>query len=443
MILCITGMGRSGTSLIASLMQKAGVHLGRRFVAPDQANPRGFFEDADFYEFHDQMLRERGYTLLVPPDFTFQARPDEIERARRLIAERADLAPWGWKDPRTSLFLDFWQELLPDACFLFLYRHPVEVVLSLIRCRSVQAVGLVEALDAWCVYNSKIHQFWQQHRSRCLLCHPYRIVEDPEGFHQLVEQKLRLPLEKDAEALAGLYHPGELRRVPLPAEVQQALYSLHPESARLYDQFQATADWPASPVAQAGPLPTDQRVYTTFLNELSQPIDSTNRRPLLFLLFSRLEPETLETSAREHGRYLADLERAKAWLEEQRASWQRTAEQAEDRLEQQRQWLAELEKARNWLAADRERWQKTAEEQLGHIEEQQTWLAKLEQARDWLADQRFQWEETAKDLLAQLREKEKPVPVSDGGQAWLEKQRAWWEQATSASPDEKVTGSPR
>ena len=49
---------------------------------------------------------------------------------------RRDIDLWGWKDPRTSLLLTFWDSLLDEARYLFVYRHPVDVLSSLVRRRS-------------------------------------------------------------------------------------------------------------------------------------------------------------------------------------------------------------------------------------------------------------------------------------------------------------------
>src|SRR6187402_1642015 len=130
----ITGMHRSGTSLVSSLLQRSGVHIGDRLITANSANPRGYFEDVDFYEFHEHLLHQRGQTYLhVDESFTFQPTNQEMERAKKLVAERSHHTVWGWKDPRTCLFLDFWHQLLPDGRFLFVFRHPIEVLLSLLR----------------------------------------------------------------------------------------------------------------------------------------------------------------------------------------------------------------------------------------------------------------------------------------------------------------------
>ena len=46
--LVVTGMHRSGTSMVAAYLQQAGVSIGRNLIGPAPGNPRGHFEDRDF-----------------------------------------------------------------------------------------------------------------------------------------------------------------------------------------------------------------------------------------------------------------------------------------------------------------------------------------------------------------------------------------------------------
>lgn len=81
-VIVITGMGRSGTSLVSSLLQRAGVHIGDQLLPPYPDNPRGYFEDVEFYEFHEQLLHERSLTYLyVDTDFVFEPTSADRERA--------------------------------------------------------------------------------------------------------------------------------------------------------------------------------------------------------------------------------------------------------------------------------------------------------------------------------------------------------------------------
>jgi O-antigen biosynthesis protein len=115
-LLILTGMHRSGTSLVASILQAAGVNVGESLLEPDKRNPHGFFEDKDFYEFHQQALYRCGeLTPYVSADFVFQPTQVEIDQAVSMIQQRNNQPLWGWKDPRSCLFLDFWGQLLPEA----------------------------------------------------------------------------------------------------------------------------------------------------------------------------------------------------------------------------------------------------------------------------------------------------------------------------------------
>ena len=58
--IAIGGMHRSGTSLTASLVAAAGVHLGDELMAAGAGNPRGHFEDLEFYHLHQRIPGKEG-----------------------------------------------------------------------------------------------------------------------------------------------------------------------------------------------------------------------------------------------------------------------------------------------------------------------------------------------------------------------------------------------
>jgi hypothetical protein len=181
----IAGMHRSGTSLAASLVASAGVCLGERLMGPERGNPKGHFEDLDFYELHRRALAANG---LGSEGFTCQESiavpPAVAEAFDAVVARRRSLGrPWGWKDPRTTLFLEAWRERLPEAVFLLLFRRPWEVVDSLLR-RGDECFASNPRLaaDVWLAYNRRLHDFYLAHRDRCLLVETSRVVRDPAGM---------------------------------------------------------------------------------------------------------------------------------------------------------------------------------------------------------------------------------------------------------------------
>jgi len=52
----VTGMHRSGTSFVASLLSAWNVRIGDRLLPADRGNPHGYFEDAGFLDLDRRML---------------------------------------------------------------------------------------------------------------------------------------------------------------------------------------------------------------------------------------------------------------------------------------------------------------------------------------------------------------------------------------------------
>src|SRR5215813_7822888 len=87
-------------------------------------------------------------------------------------------------------------------------------------------------------------------------------------------------------------------------------------------------------------------------------------------------------------RWAVKLERAKEWLEGQRANWQKIAEERERLIQEQKAWTEELERAKEWLEGQLANWQKIAEERERLIQEQKGWIGRqFEQGKEMLERQ--------------------------------------------------------
>lgn len=195
--LLIGGMHRSGTSLTASLFAGAGLDIGPDLLGANPWNPLGHFEDLGFFAFHRRALVAQG---LGHEGFTASARgtvPDALElEARNLLAARMrGGVAWGWKDPRTTLFLDFWQDRLPEARHVFIFRRPWEVVDSLFRRGDETfAINPTFALEVWTHYNRLIIDFVGRHPDRCLVFEISQVIADPDTMLATVRTRLGVPL---------------------------------------------------------------------------------------------------------------------------------------------------------------------------------------------------------------------------------------------------------
>ena len=64
----VTGMHRSGTSMVAGILKLCGVYFGDNLLHPQQENPKGFFEDLEFLEINKEILACSGGSWFEPPN---------------------------------------------------------------------------------------------------------------------------------------------------------------------------------------------------------------------------------------------------------------------------------------------------------------------------------------------------------------------------------------
>jgi len=327
--LIITGMHRSGTSLVANLFDRAGVALGAQLLAADPTNPFGFFEDVEFLKFHADALQTRGQTLFVTREFSFAPTPAETQRARDLIAARESQSLWGWKDPRTSLFLDFWHERLPNAHFLLVYRHPLDVLVSLAQRGEVIGLDFMVALEAWYAYNASLVRFAQQHPATTLVCSSYAIVENIEQFNTALAQKFGLTLALNAALRDEIYHAEHLHRIPRTPQADALLRQIHPDAMTMYDALQRLAPLREDEASSVPSVELD--ALCRFAAHLASPLPASQPRALLVMLLALTAPEAMEGVAPLGAQRMNELE-----LE--RRAWQQTAEERARALQEQMTW---------------------------------------------------------------------------------------------------------
>ena len=135
---CIIGMHRSGTSMVARLLNLCGLNLGppELLMDPNEANSYGYFEHKGFLKTNEALLAHFGGSWADPPRLRKGWEHDPalrilVNEARKLIDTFSEISRWGWKEPRTTVLLSFWQSLLPNLRFVICVRSPVEVARSL------------------------------------------------------------------------------------------------------------------------------------------------------------------------------------------------------------------------------------------------------------------------------------------------------------------------
>lgn len=145
-MILVTGMHRSGTSLVAMTMQALGVSFGDEtaFYAADRWNARGYFERRDVMDINSRMITGFSRTDSSMAALAGQVRYLLEPSLERIVARGASMAPEmravrdqpaieAIKDPRFCLTWSAWQENIDiEACVVSI-RHPFDVADSLWR----------------------------------------------------------------------------------------------------------------------------------------------------------------------------------------------------------------------------------------------------------------------------------------------------------------------
>jgi GT2 family glycosyltransferase/glycosyltransferase involved in cell wall biosynthesis len=152
-------------------------------MPPQADNPEGFWEHLGFVAVNDELLNELGGAWDLPPkaDENFRdSRLDPLRMKARLLVEGFGSATvWGWKDPRNSLTLPFWQDVLPGLKTLITVRNPLEVAHSM---RERNGTSYSFGLRLWEIYNRRLIEAASKHE---------RLVTHYDLFFENAEKELR------------------------------------------------------------------------------------------------------------------------------------------------------------------------------------------------------------------------------------------------------------
>jgi hypothetical protein len=241
-VVIITGMHRSGTSLVSSLLHFAGLNVGSNLLGEPESNPFGHYEDLDFSNLQDNFLTNRGYSYLQTPPFDIYLNREEVIQSRKLISQRKKFEHWGFKDPRTCLFLNHWLRLIPEAKFLFVFRHPLEVFISLLKRADYQILkNPMDGFEAWSEYNQRVLSFFKTHRDICTLCHIRAIIQFPEEFCEIISEKFKLTKKIKFNKV---FDSNIFSIISIPEWYEEILNERFPKLISLYTELNDTADLP-------------------------------------------------------------------------------------------------------------------------------------------------------------------------------------------------------
>ncbi len=161
-------MHRSGTSLVAKVLEKAGIFMG---VVKDHN-----YEAMHFLSLNQQTLWAAGanwVTPQVPDEVYWKHLPAKVlffehfrtyGRWKQMLLNLQSPA-WGWKDPRNTFTLPMWLQLYPTAKVIHVIRNENDVAASLAQRNKVKGEVHDERFDNLDFGKKLAHTYLQQGRS--------------------------------------------------------------------------------------------------------------------------------------------------------------------------------------------------------------------------------------------------------------------------------------
>ena len=215
-------MHRSGTSLSGNLLEQSGLFIGEELLSHGFDNKKGHFEDLEILDIHEKdlslkQLDTRGLKGVIEGNLNFEAATNNAIDA--FLLKREDKPLWGWKEPRTTLYLQNWKLKLPTVKCIAIYRDYDAVESSLIRRyqyklkHGVAMSHLVrvkhallypinifikkrEAYNAWCVYNENILAFKKQYPDDMVIVELNHFLKEYNEIITAINENFNISLKK-------------------------------------------------------------------------------------------------------------------------------------------------------------------------------------------------------------------------------------------------------
>lgn len=413
----ITGMHRSGTSMVTRLLNLCGLDLGPEEQlmppAPDN-NPEGFWEHLALVAINDEILHHHGGSWKHPPVFpagweTSANMRALCEHAAALPATCGFKAPWGWKDPRAALTLPFWKTVWPDQRVVICIRNPVEVALSLLK---RDGLSCRAGLKLWLAYHDQLLKNVPPENR--VVTHYDSYFDDPRAELQRLVEQLQLPADEGRIHSACAAIKGTLRHSRLTA-AELALVEAPPDVWESYRQLCCEAGLAVEPdntPCQSSKAAQIGRHYDDCVEKQQQHIQDLHawlhrqQDPTAALADRERQRATQQHLLDQSARLQAQLARAEtltaALLERERQAAAELCErqqaalriqELESRLHAQ---IAHSESLATTLA------QQTATHQLRMQEQELHYQSKLAQLLEQMAEQ-TRWTHSLQDRLAARR----------------------------------------
>lgn len=129
---------RSGTSVTSGMLAHMGVFMGDVWLGPNEYNPRGYFEDADFLFLVNRVHTAHSGSKMIPvvvkdPSTIPTGLHEEFQLAVSTHSKDEDgneRPVWGFKAPSACYLIRFIEQYVHNPHYVLCRRDPIEIASS-------------------------------------------------------------------------------------------------------------------------------------------------------------------------------------------------------------------------------------------------------------------------------------------------------------------------
>lgn len=179
----VTGRSRAGTSIVAGIVHKSGIDMGKS--RKSSINPKGYFQDIDF----EEMFKRVG-----PEHEKMYQKHEQFEKEfQKLIDERE--GEWGFKNGAELYFLPIIYRMLPNLKIIVCHRTIEDQIRSIQR--TVNAKPLSELREGIHKYHKMLDEFFEKYDVPRLDVRFEKIFEETEKQIKRICDFLDKPFKKE------------------------------------------------------------------------------------------------------------------------------------------------------------------------------------------------------------------------------------------------------
>jgi len=146
--------------MTAGVLQKLGINMGEDLKEKRPPNPLGYYENVEFIDLNNKILKEAGGDWRNPPaEEKILKQQEKFEDDIKKLIKRHKDESWGWKDPRNSLTIKLYTPYIDNPYFIVCHRKEQAIARSLY---DREGINRDKSIRLKKIYEDRINKFFKE-----------------------------------------------------------------------------------------------------------------------------------------------------------------------------------------------------------------------------------------------------------------------------------------